>query len=162
MTSDVLAAYAVTIAALVSAVISTIVKPLIESLPFANPNQPGYIAAAHDALLRAANVLLNCAGVAIMAITHGQLSVANWLPLALQIFVQALGSHSLYNTIKNPSPALATTTAGAPSPQVVAAAMTAAMAATERPAASFSVARPNGLVTPADPPDSDGRPTLLR
>ena len=149
MTNDVLAAYAVTIAALVSAIISTLVKPLVESLPFANPSAPGYVAAAHDALLRVANVLLNCGGVALMAITHGNLSAVNWLPIALQIFVQALGSHTLYQAIKNP-PVASSVASGAPSPQVVAAALTAAMAATERPAASFSVARPNGVVTPAD------------
>ncbi len=154
MATDVLAAYAVTIAALVSAVISTIIKPLVESLPFANPSQPGYVSAAHDALLRAANIALNFAGVAIMAITHGQLSVANWLPIALQIFVQALGSHALYETIKNPTPTLPAT-ARSLKPAVVAAAMTAAIAASERPNSSFSVGMPNNAITPAD----NGQPT---
>lgn len=109
MPSTVLAAYAVSIAAFVSALISTIIKPLLEAIPAFSPSRPDQ--RAHDALLRAVNLLLNVGGVLILAAAYHQLALENWLPIALQVALQALGSHALYQAI-TASPAVS---ASAPS-----------------------------------------------
>jgi hypothetical protein len=160
MSSDVIALYMVSIAAVVSALIGKLVKPVIEGLPFANPAQPAsYNPAVHDALLRLANVVFNTLGVLLMASMNNQLTLNNWFTVALQIIVQAIGSHSFYQAVKPapsaPMPVLPASLASAttaPSPAVIAAAMNAAIAASQHPAASFSVGMPNAVKQPGDTP----------
>lgn len=96
--STTLAAYALSIAALVAALISTIIKPLIETLPAFSSTAPDQ--RAHDALLRGINLLLNLAGVLILAHATGQDALDAWLPIALQVGLQALGAHALYQAVR--------------------------------------------------------------
>lgn len=100
--STTLAAYALSIAALVAALISTIIKPLIETIPAFSPNAPDQ--RGHDALLRAVNLTLNLAGVLILAHAMGQNALDAWLPVALQVALQALGSHYVYLAVRPATP----------------------------------------------------------
>lgn len=103
LSPDVLAAYAVAIATAVSSLISTIIKPLIETIPAFSPSAPD--PRGHDALLRGINLLLNVVGVLLLAAAYGQLTLANWEPLTLQVVIQTLGSHVIYQTVKPSAPA---------------------------------------------------------
>lgn len=172
MPTDMIAAYGVAIAALVAAAVGVLVKPLVEALPFANPAAPrSYNGKAHDALLRASNVALNVAGVLLMGLASGQVSLANWLPVTLQIAAQALGAHVLYQAIKPGAPI---TVPVVVSNAAVASALNAAIAATEQPtpistpisapisAPAAPLGQPNAVKTLADSDPNDTNGALLQ
>lgn len=152
MSTDTIITYWVAIASATGVAINLLVKPLIEALPFANPdNKAAYNNGAHDALIRASNVALNVAGVLVMAAIHNQLTLNNWLPIALQAVMLAVGSHGIftaYNQRKSVSGVSLPSGGGvAPSSAAVAAALNDAIVTAQSRGASITVAMPNPVKT---------------
>lgn len=89
------------VSAVVAALISQFVQPLLGSVPALAPSAPDQT--LRNMALRAANLLLSVAGVLIMASVQGQLAWANIVPTAAAVITVALGAHAAYKVIPAPS-----------------------------------------------------------
>ncbi|HLY29898.1 MAG TPA: hypothetical protein VKQ36_02610 [Ktedonobacterales bacterium] len=104
LTSATLTAYLLAVATIVSALISQVVKPLVERVPALSPSAPDQT--LHNWALRLANLVLTVIAVLILVAANGQLTLANLLPTAEMVAVTACGSHAVYQLVSKKSPAL--------------------------------------------------------
>jgi len=116
--------YLAAVAAVVSAVITQFVQPLINRVPALAPTAPD--PTLRNLVLRIANVVLSVGGVIVLAVIAGQLALTTLVPTAAAVALVALGAHGFYKLIPSPTPPSAaaaptvaltvTTTAPAPAP----------------------------------------------
>jgi len=105
--------YLAAVAAVVSAIITQFVQPLINRVPALAPTAPD--PTLRNLVLRIVNVVLSVGGVIVLAVIAGQLSLTTLVPTAAAVALVALGAHGFYKLIPSPTPAT-------PAPTVVVAA----------------------------------------
>ena len=116
--------YLAAVAAVVSAIITQFVQPLINRVPALAPTAPD--PTLRNLVLRIANVVLSVGGVIVLAVIAGQLALTTLVPTAAAVALVALGAHGFYKLIPSPTPAVASAptvvvaTAPAPAPVAVA------------------------------------------
>jgi len=112
--------YLAAVAAVVSAVITQFVQPLINRVPALAPTAPD--PTLRNLVLRIANVVLSVGGVIVLAIIAGQLALTTIVPTAAAVAIVALGAHGFYKLIPASTPAVAapTVVVAAPAPAPVA------------------------------------------
>lgn len=97
-----LVTYLATVATVIAIVISRFIKPAVESIPALSPTAPNK--RLHDAVLQVVNLVLTIAGVLIYARLQGQLTLDNWLPMAIEVALAAMGAHGIYHGVKPSAP----------------------------------------------------------
>ena len=93
--------YLAAVAAVVSALITQFVQPLVNRVPALAPTVPD--PTLRNLVLRAANLVLSVVGVLGLAAIAGQLSLANAVSTAVAIFAVAGGAHGFYKLIPSPT-----------------------------------------------------------
>lgn len=94
--------YLAAVAALVSALITQFVQPLVNAVPALSPAAPDGTLRAF--VLRGANLVLSVIGVLGLAAVAGQLSASTLVPTGAAIVVVAIGAHAAYKIIPPPAP----------------------------------------------------------
>jgi len=136
--------YLAAVAALVSALITQFVQPLVNRVPALAPSVPDQT--LRTLVLRAANLVLSVLGVLGLAAVANQLSLANLIPTAAAVMMVTLGAHGFYKLIPSPS---APSSPTASSVSVLPLQTAPAVAMPPLPIAGLSVA-PLGYAPPHD------------
>ena len=92
--------YLAAVAALVSALITQFVQPLVNRVPALAPSVPDQT--LRTLVLRAANLVLSVLGVLGLAAVANQLSLTNLIPTAAAVVMVTLGAHGFYKLIPSP------------------------------------------------------------
>ena len=92
--------YLAAVAALVSALITQFVQPLVNRVPALAPGVPDQT--LRTLVLRAANLVLSVLGVLGLAAVANQLSLTNLIPTAAAVVMVTLGAHGFYKLIPSP------------------------------------------------------------
>ncbi len=95
--------YLAAVAALVSALITQFVAPLVNRVPALATDAPDQT--LRNLVLRAANLALSVVGVLGLAAIAGQLSQANIVPTVAAVITVSVGAHAAYKLIPSPASA---------------------------------------------------------